>query len=378
VRHELERVEIPGEDASREHAWAVVEAAFAERTPVPQPSHWPRVAAVALALAALVAASLSAPGRAVIDEIREAVGVEGAERALFSIPTEGRLLVASDSGVWVVQRDGSRRLLDEYREASWSPFGRFVVAARQDELAALEPDGHVRWTLPRPQVRFPRWAGTETDTRIAYLSGRSLRVVAGDGEGDRLLRASVAAVAPAWRPGSRFELAFTDRQGRVAVVEADSGRILWRSRRGGRVLELEWSSDGRRLLVRQVGAKDDVAIYTSGGALFTGIRIPRGTVTAASGRPGSHARALALSEAGQSRLFVTGVSGTLLSGPGAFGDLAWSPDGRWLLVTWPAADQWVFVRATAAGGRRISAVANVSEQFGSVSPPRIEGWCCAR
>jgi hypothetical protein len=71
------------------------------------------------------------------------------------------------------------------------------------------------------------------------------------------------------------------------------------------------------------------------------------------------------------------VSGTLLSGPGAFGDLAWSPDGRWLLVTWPAADQWVFVRATAAGGRRISAFANVSEQFGSVSPPRIEGWCCA-
>jgi hypothetical protein len=53
----------------------------------------------------------------------------------------------------------------------------------------------------------------------------------------------------------------------------------------------------------------------------------------------------------------------------------WSPDGRWLLVGWPTADQWVFVRAD---GKRIRAVSNVSEQFRSRSFPRVEGWCCTR
>ncbi len=131
----------------------------------------------------------SPPGRAVLDEIREAVGVERAQPALFSLPAPGRLLVASDAGVWVVQQDGSKRLLGAYREASWSPFGRFVVAARENELAALEPDGSVRWTLARPGVRFPRWAGTETDTRIAYVDRTGIRVVAGDGTDDQPDRA---------------------------------------------------------------------------------------------------------------------------------------------------------------------------------------------
>ena len=101
--------------------------------------------------------------------------------------SRGTLARRFRSGVWVVQEDGSKRLLGEYREASWSPFGRFVVAVRENELAALEPDGDVRWTLPRRDVTSPSWAGTETDTRIAYFDGSGIRVVAGDGTGDRLL-----------------------------------------------------------------------------------------------------------------------------------------------------------------------------------------------
>jgi hypothetical protein len=64
----------------------------------------------------------------------------------------------------------------------------------------------------------------------------------------------------------------------------------------------------------------------------------------------------------------------LFVGAGPFAGLAWSPDGRWLLLDWPAADQWVFLRAD---GRSIRAVANVSEQFRSRTSPRIQGWCCA-
>ena len=54
---------------------------------------------------------------------------------------------------------------------------------------------------------------------------------------------------------------------------------------------------------------------------------------------------------------------------------SWTPDGRWLVVGWPTADQWVFVRAD---GKRIRAVSNVSEQFRSRSLPRIEGWVAGR
>jgi len=61
----------------------------------------------------------------------------------------------------------------------------------------------------------------------------------------------------------------------------------------------------------------------------------------------------------------------VFAGAGTLEGLAWSPDGRWLLVTWPAANQWVFVRAD---GRGIRAVSNISEQFRSRSFPRIEGW----
>src|ERR687892_572291 len=56
---------------------------------------------VLAALAALAAAALSPPGQAVIDRVREAIGVEGAEEALFSLPAQGRLLVESADGPWL-------------------------------------------------------------------------------------------------------------------------------------------------------------------------------------------------------------------------------------------------------------------------------------
>lgn len=374
MKRELERVEILGEHETRKRAWEVVNTAFAERSPVARSSHRPRVAVVAVAASAVLAATLSPPGRAVLDEIREVVGVERAQPALFSLPAPGRLLVASDAGIWVVAEDGSRRLLGDYREATWSPFGRFVAATRENELAALEPDGNVRWTLARPGARSPRWTGTETDTRIAYVDRTGIRVVAGDGTGDRLL---VAKVHPplGWRPGTDFQLAYADRRGRVVVIDVGTGRVLWRGRPDGDVVDLEWSSNGRRLVARRVRARDDLAVYTAQGALYTGFRTPRGRVTAAATRPGSHSRAVSVQVNGQARLLMPGVLRYALTGPGALAELTWSPEARWLLAGWPAADQWVFV---SADGRKIRAVSNIAEQFRSAAFPRVEGWCCTR
>lgn len=373
MKHELERIEIPGEHDARERAWSVAKSAFADRTPVRPASHWPRAAAIAVALAAVAAATLTPPGRAVLDEVREVVGIERAQPALFSLPAPGRLLLASDAGIWVVQPDGSKRLLGDYREASWSPFGRFVVAARENELAALEPDGNVRWTLARRDVRFPRWTGSETDTRVAYVDRTGIRIVAGDGSGDRLLVPGARGPL-AWRPRAAFQLAYADRRGRVVLIDAQTGRVLWRSRPDGPVVDLEWSSDGRRVVARRPRARDDLAVYTARGALYTGFRTPRGTVTAGAMRPGSHVRAVALHVNGQARLLMPGVRRYALSGPGELTNLAWSPTGTWLLATWSTADQFVFVRAD---GKHIRAVSNVSDQFRSRTFPQIEGWCCA-
>jgi len=225
VRRALERIELPDEHEARERARAVVLAAFAEREPQPRRRSRKPVAAVALTLVAL-AGLLSPPGRAVLDEIREAVGVEGSAPALFSLPTEGRLLVTSDAGSWIVDRDGSKRLLGPYREASWSPFGRFVVAARRNELVTLTPEGEVRWSLARPDVRFPRWSGSPTDTRIAYLSRGGLRVVNGDGTGDRLIDADAAARAAVWRAGMTHVLVYARRDGSVRAVQVDTNAAV--------------------------------------------------------------------------------------------------------------------------------------------------------
>ena len=179
-------------------------AAFAEREPQLPRRSWKPIAAIAIVLV-VVAGLLSPPGRAVLDDIREVVGVEKAQPALFSLPAPGRLLVTSDAGAWVVDQDGSKRLLGSYREASWSPFGRFVVASRANELVALTPEGDVRWSLARPNVRFPRWGGTETDTRIAYLVGRR---AAGRGrrrEGRQIARPQRRRRGPCLEAGQRSQ-----------------------------------------------------------------------------------------------------------------------------------------------------------------------------
>jgi tricorn protease-like protein len=62
---------------------------------------------------------------------------------------------------------------------------------------------------------------------------------------------------------------------------------------------------------------------------------------------------------------------TVFKGAGAITNLAWSPDGRWLLLDWSSADQWLFIRRPV---KKLVAVSNIRMNFGDDST--LRGWCC--
>ncbi|MDQ5822435.1 MAG: hypothetical protein M3540_13440 [Actinomycetota bacterium] len=385
LRDELRRVEAP-QDA-QERAWDVVRGAFAEREPVPRQRHYVRPAVALGIAAAIVAGAVSSPGRAVLGDLRdEVVGQRNAAPALFSLPAPGRLIVYSTAGPWIVQRDGSKRLLDRYDEVSWSPHGKYVAATRRHELFALEPDGDVQWSLARTgRISVPQWGGTAQDTRIAYLAaGPNLRVVGGDGKGDRVLARRVARAAPAWLPHSdRHLLAFADRRGGIHLVDVERPAPLRPAPPGEVPLELTWVADGSYLLA--LGERS-LRILRPDRRLVRTIRLPQGPHALAVS-PTSHSFALTRRFGpDRSELLVFDAARPhraprrLFAATGQFTGLEWSPDGRWLLLAWPTADQWLFIRPS--GPPKTQAVARVAEQFasGDGAPvfPALGGWCCAR
>ncbi|MGH3012669.1 MAG: hypothetical protein ACRDMY_12650, partial [Gaiellaceae bacterium] len=327
----------------------------------------------------LVAAALSPPGRSVGGWIRDRVaGEEATEPALGRLPSSGRLLVLSEQGPWLVRPDGSKRLLGSYEGASFSPNAKFVVATQERRVVALELDGDARWTVTRPTpVADARWAPTP-GFRVAYREGATLRVVEGDGEGDRLRAENLAPVAPAWRPGEgRTTLAYASTDGRVHVVEAD-GEELWAVDPGAAPEQLVWSDDAGRLLVVTAGRRHP--LYTPGGRPAGALETPAGQdVLDASFAPGARdvGYSIYAPETGQSAIVLAGER--LQQGEGRFEDLVFSPNGRWLLTGWPEADQLLFIRLP--GVSSLVAVPGIREEFdpggiGATAFPRVAEWCC--
>ena len=391
--HELRRALLgappPDELGAQRRTWRLARTAFEEREPTPWPQRHARPLIAAAVGVALLAAVLSPPGRAVIGDVREAigkdkvVGVPQAKPALFSLPAQGRLLVTAPTGAWIVAQDGAKRRLGRYNAASWSPRGLHVVVSRRSQLVAVTPRGAVRWSLARPGVRHARWA--PSGFRVAYLSGANLRVVAGDGTGDRRVDAALR-VAPDWRPGTEHVLAYAARGGNLTVVDTDTAQTLWSAAIGATPLRILWSADGQRLLAASQlpGGRFVLSVYDAAGRRLQSLVFP-GRFASAAFAPGDHRIALVRGRAGRSELLI--VDGDVLrrqlpvfAGAGRFSDVAWSPGGRWLVLGWESADQWLFIRT--ADVEKVSAVGSLSLQFdpggtGAGFFPRIEGWCCS-
>jgi hypothetical protein len=385
LRQLLRSAPVHGGEAAQAIGRRLLEEAFAERPAMERRPSAPRLAIVLAAGALLAALLLSPAGADVRDWLGDVIepGRQEPAPALTSLPGGGRLLVISGTGAWVVHEDGSRRLLGDYDTASWSPNGLYAAVARGNQLTAVEPDGDPRWSLTRPEaITGVRWS-PDPGFRVAYIAGGELRVVGGDGTGDRLLAPRVAPVAPAWRPGPRHLLAYFTPAGAVEVVNADADRRLLRlPAASGAPVGLEWSADGARLLV----------ISSAGARAYDRRGRPRGElggrVTDAAFRPGGHREIAALVRRPSrnrpaSQVFLAAPEtprkqlGPLFSVPGTLTGLEWSPDGRRILVGWPDADQWLFI-PRAQG--RVRSAGDVSAQFApgdSIAQfPRLAGWCC--
>ena len=231
---DLRTLRAPDEAGAQARAWPAVRDAFASRERVGTRRRRQRPA-LALAALALVAAALTPPGQAVAGYVHDRI-VRDAPRTTAPAPlatrTPGRLLLTTPAGVWMLRADGSGRLLGAYAAGTWSPNGLFAAVARGRTLAAVEPDtGAVRWRLEAAApVSDVRWSPRD-GFRIVYRSGTQLRIVAGDGTGDRLLAAQAGPVAPVWRPGSHV-VAFQrrPRPGRRPSTSTAAGRGRCRRR----------------------------------------------------------------------------------------------------------------------------------------------------
>lgn len=388
LRRELQRIAPPDELEAQRRAWPLVRGAFDAREPVTWQRRHLRALVAAAAVVVLLVAALSPPGRAVARELRDAFKEEQTVRAkpaLTSLPASGPLLVTSPRGAWIVRPDGSRRFLGRYERASWSPHARFVAVSRRRELRAVDPKGNIRWSLERDRmISGARWA--PDGFRVAYLSGISLRVVVGDGTGDTELRRRVYPTPPAWRPTAQHELAFVTVDSRVVLVNTDSGAVLWRSEPGVEPpRQLAWSEDGKRLLA--LGERS-LRVLDDRGAQLWAIGLPLGPTGVAFAR-GAHRFFLIrwVPAKGQSEVVLMqaeaqrGEERALYSAAGEFEGLSVSPSGRWLLVGWVNADQWLFLRLDRL---RVQAVAGVAAKFGGVQRsgplssvfPSDVSWCC--
>jgi WD40 repeat protein len=182
-------------------------------------------------------------------------------------------------------------------------------------------------------------------------------------------------------------IAYVDAARRVVVADADSARRLWRwrSSEGGSPAQLAWSPPGGRLLVVH---RRSARLFDPRGTLLKTYRPPPGRelVRGAFSPDGRRVALVVVSPtARRGQVALLSARGPswhavrLFAWSARLRDLAWSPNGRWLLLTWPDADQWLFVRATAAP--KLVAVSNISREFdpdraGPPTFPRLVQWCC--
>jgi hypothetical protein len=222
-------------------------------------------------------------------------------------------------------------------------------------------------------VGHPTWS-TRLGYAVAYLEGRSLKVVAGNGDPatNRVVRRDAAPVTPAWGPHSDRVLTYATTARALVTVDVQTGGTIARSpvsASGEAPRGIDWLRGGHRLVAL---GSHSLTVLDAFGHIQRTIALPGVT------------RAMALHPSGKRAAVVVGrrVLGVRLDGgsprqlfQGGVDGIAWSRDGRRLLLSWRDADQWLLL----GPGGRIRALHAVSRELGSAGGfPRVAAWCCAR
>lgn len=381
LRDRLRDEPLPGEAEAAARNWPLVEAALAERAPGRGPrGAAPRRLALRLALATALlgvglAAALTPAGAAVGDWIGDRFDSEpkGAAPAFAALPEGGSVLAVTRTGAYAIRPDGGSRRLGSFSDAGWSPHGLHVVGVDGRRLTAVTPSGTLKWTLARGgRVHHPAWS-TGLGYQVAYLEKSTLRAVDGRGnpDTDRPVRRGAAAVTPAWRPRSDRVLTYARANGGIETIDVVTGASLWRAPVDAR--SLRWSRNGRRLVAL---SSRSVTVVGASGRVLRRVELPGAARELALHPSGRHAAVLIGGQAGGRVLDVPlGGARQRQLFQGDMDGLAWSQDGRQLLLAWRGADQWLLL----GPGGRVRPLQDVSGELGTAGGfPRVAGWCCAR
>jgi WD40 repeat protein len=371
------RATLPADSVGEDRAWQVVRRSYEPATAARARPRSRRTVVATASLVAVLAIFLVSvgillrAGSLLRPATRGASAHPNLRSAPVKLPGGGELLVDSAGGPWIVHGNGSMRYLGRYAAAAWSPHSLFVVAWRGGEIAAVDLEGRVRWAVSEAgRVSVARWS--PDGYRIAYIAGRALRVIDGDGTGEHLLLRAVRRVAPAWQPGApaAHRLALIDAAGDIELRAADTGALLWRARPLAPVRQIAFSPDGRLLLAV---SQHRLSLYDAAGRLLQTRTLPPGMTASQAAFSASGDRlALLLRQARpreDSVMLLNASAGglsvatgrVLFSTPEPLSGLDWSPTGRWLLASSPAADQWIFIHAQAP--TRLSALSEVAAHF---------------
>ena len=379
LRQRLRNDPLPGEAEAAARSWPVVEAALAEREPGRSARAHRRRLGLRLAIvAALVAAgllvALSPAGAWIGDRFNDEP--RKSTPAFAGLPKGRSVLAISAAGAYAIHPDGSYQGLGSFSEAGWSPHGEHVVGVDGSRLVAVDPEGTVKWTLVRRGVHDPAWS-TRLGFAVAYLQGPELRVVDGTGRADtdRPIRTGAAPVTPAWLPRSDQVLTYASTSGAIETVDVVTKRALWRAPLAEAPLALAWSRGGGRLVAL---SSESVTVVDRAGRVLRTVPLP-GAARELALHPSGKRAAVVVARGPEMRVLDMPLAGASGRGPrqlfqGNVAGLAWSQDGRRLLVGSRGANQWLLL----GPGDHVRALDGVSRELGRAGGfPRVAGWCCA-
>ena len=264
---------------------------------------------------------------------------------------------------------------------AWAPDGRLLAFSTADAVWSVRPvPGDVDRRRVAPIAGVERVAWSPDGGAVVLLAGGRLLAVALDDPSPHALVSVGGVREAAWPPPGRRVLAWTGEAGAGPVFATDAGpTTLWTVRAGGRAVRvaslppnldvraITWLAGNAGLAVSagRFGAGADRILY-----LRPGVRVaPRTQMLPAGAHdpvPSPEGRFIAYlqdeSEPGPggadagSRIAVVRANGTgrrVLTVPGRYSGLAWSPAGTLLAYAWPEGGRAAIEIADVLTGERL-------------------------